>query len=107
RAFPHPRSPLTPHPAGNPHPAAHRQEHTVTRTSPFRASAPITDDWKHFDFRVEDGVATVTFTRPEKYNPLTFDSYADLRDLLHELPYRGDTRVLVIRGEGKAFCAGG
>jgi enoyl-CoA hydratase/carnithine racemase len=38
---------------------------------------------------------------------LTFESYADLRDLLAELPHRGDTDVLVIRGNGKAFCAGG
>jgi enoyl-CoA hydratase/carnithine racemase len=75
--------------------------------SPFRASAPITAEWKHFDFSVADGVATVRLNRPEKYNPLTFESYADLRDLLHELPQRGDVNVLVIRGEGKAFCAGG
>lgn len=75
--------------------------------SPFRASARITGEWQHFDFSVADGVATVRLNRPEKYNPLTFDSYADLRDLLHELPQRGDTNVLVIRGEGKSFCAGG
>jgi enoyl-CoA hydratase/carnithine racemase len=75
--------------------------------SRFRASAPITTDWHHFDFAVEDRVTTVTLNRPDKLNPLTFESYADLRDLLHELPYRGDTDVLVIRGEGKAFCAGG
>ncbi|MFC5139006.1 enoyl-CoA hydratase family protein [Actinomycetospora rhizophila] len=75
--------------------------------SPFRASAPLTAAWEHFDFAVDDGVATVRLNRPEKYNPLTFDSYADLRDLLHELPQRGDVRVLVVRGEGKAFCAGG
>ena len=75
--------------------------------SPFRASAPLTPAWEHFDFAVDDGVATVRLNRPEKYNPLTFDSYADLRDLLHELPQRGDVRVLVVRGEGKAFCAGG
>jgi enoyl-CoA hydratase/carnithine racemase len=73
----------------------------------FRASAALTARWEHFDFGVVDGVATVTFNRPDKLNPLTFESYADLRDLLHELPYRGDTRVLVIRGEGKGFCAGG
>jgi enoyl-CoA hydratase/carnithine racemase len=73
----------------------------------FRASVPITHDWQHFDFAVADSVATVTFNRPEKLNPLTFESYADLRDLLHELPHRGDTNVLVIRGAGKAFCAGG
>ncbi|NUR06930.1 MAG: enoyl-CoA hydratase family protein [Nocardioidaceae bacterium] len=75
--------------------------------SRYRASVPITDDWQHFRFEVADGVATVTLNRPEKLNPLTFESYADLRDLLHELPYRGDTQVLVIRGEGKGFCGGG
>jgi enoyl-CoA hydratase/carnithine racemase len=75
--------------------------------SRFRASVPITEDWQHFDFRVEDRVATVTLNRPDKLNPLTFESYADLRDLLRELPHRGDTDVLVIRGQGKAFCAGG
>ena len=75
--------------------------------SPFRASVPLTEDWQHFRFAVADGVATVTLDRPEKLNPLTFESYADLRDLLAELPHRGDTRVLVIRGEGRAFCAGG
>lgn len=76
-------------------------------TSPFRASAPLTEEWKHFEFTVDDGVATVTLNRPDKLNPLTFDSYADLRDLLHELPHHDDVRVLVIRGAGKAFCAGG
>ncbi len=73
----------------------------------YRGSVPIHDDWRHFRFEVTDGVATVTLDRPEKMNPLTFESYADLRDLLHELPHRGDTRVLVIRGEGKGFCGGG
>ena len=73
----------------------------------YRASAKLTDDWQHFDFSVADGVATVTFNRPEKMNPLTFESYADLRDLLAELPHRGDTLVLVIRGQGTGFCGGG
>ncbi|HVI18895.1 MAG TPA: enoyl-CoA hydratase family protein [Gaiellales bacterium] len=73
----------------------------------YRASAEITDEWQHFDLSVVDGVATVTLNRPEKMNPLTFESYADLRDLLAELPHRGDTRVLVIRGAGKGFCGGG
>jgi enoyl-CoA hydratase/carnithine racemase len=75
--------------------------------SRFRASAPLTDDWQHFRFTVADGVATVTLDRPEKLNPLTFESYADLRDLVLQLPYRDDVRVLVLRGEGKGFCAGG
>jgi enoyl-CoA hydratase/carnithine racemase len=76
-------------------------------TNRFRASVPLTEDWQHFDFAVADGIATVTLNRPEKLNPLTFQSYADLRDLVQQLPYREDVRVLVIRGAGKAFCAGG
>ena len=67
----------------------------------FRASVPLTDDWQHFDFAVADGVATVTLNRPDKLNPLTFESYADLRDLVLQLPYRDDIRVLVIRGAGQ------
>jgi enoyl-CoA hydratase/carnithine racemase len=75
--------------------------------SPFRGSAPLTDGWRHFRFACADGVATVTLDRPDKLNALTFEAYADLRDLLAELPHRGDTRVLVLRGEGRAFCSGG
>ncbi|HYJ68935.1 MAG TPA: enoyl-CoA hydratase family protein [Nocardioidaceae bacterium] len=76
--------------------------------SPHRGSVPFTDDWRHFRLdRRPDGVSTVTFTRPDKLNALTFDAYADLRDLLAELPHRDDTRVLVLKGEGRAFCSGG
>jgi enoyl-CoA hydratase/carnithine racemase len=75
--------------------------------SPFRASAALTTRWDHFGFEVSDGVATLTFARPEKLNALTFDTYADLRDLVAELPHRGDVRVLVITGEGRGFCSGG
>ena len=75
--------------------------------SPFRASAPLTKTWEHFEFTVDDGVATVTFDRPEKLNALTFDIYADLRDLVAELPHRGDVRVLVLSGKGRGFCSGG
>src|SRR5438477_11900146 len=75
--------------------------------APFRGSAPFTDDWKHFGVAVEDGVATVTFQRPERLNALTFEVYADLSDLLAELPHRDDVRVLVITGTGRGFCSGG
>ncbi len=75
--------------------------------SPFRASAPLTSQWRHFRFSVSDGVGTLTLDRPDKLNALTFEAYADLRDLLAELPQRGDTRVLVVRGSGRAFCSGG
>jgi enoyl-CoA hydratase/carnithine racemase len=75
--------------------------------SPFRASAPLTSQWRHFQFSVTDGVATLVLDRPDKLNALTFEAYADLRDLLAELPHRGDTRALVVRGSGRAFCSGG
>jgi enoyl-CoA hydratase/carnithine racemase len=75
--------------------------------TPFRASPGFTETWQHFDFAVDDGVATLTFNRPDKLNALTFDVYADLRDLLAELPHRGDARVLVITGSGRGFCSGG
>jgi enoyl-CoA hydratase/carnithine racemase len=75
--------------------------------SPFRASAGFTEHWSNFEFAVEDGVAIVTLSRPERLNALTFDVYADLRDLLGELPHRGDARVLVLTGRGRGFCSGG
>ena len=75
--------------------------------SPFRGSAEPTQHWQHFRFECADGVATVTLDRPDKLNALTFEAYADLRDLLAQLPQRGDVRVLVLRGEGRAFCSGG
>jgi enoyl-CoA hydratase/carnithine racemase len=75
--------------------------------TPFRASAPLTETWENFKLAIDDGVATLTLDRPEKLNALTFDTYADLRDLLGELPHRGDVRVLVIGGSGRGFCSGG
>jgi enoyl-CoA hydratase/carnithine racemase len=74
---------------------------------PFTASAEPTRSWEHFRFDVADGVATLTFDRPAKLNALTFEVYADLRDLLGELPQREDVRVLIITGEGRGFCSGG
>ena len=75
--------------------------------SGFRASAGFTEEWQHFDFSVEDRVATITFSRPDKLNALTFDVYADLRDLLREVPHRDDIAALIITGEGRGFCSGG
>lgn len=75
----------------------------------FRASAPLTADadWRHFDLSVADGVATIALDRPDKLNALTFEAYADLRDLLAELPHRGDVRAVVLTGRGRGFCSGG
>lgn len=75
--------------------------------SPFRASAPLTDDWDHFRFDLEAGVATVTFDRPDKLNALTLEVYADFRDLLGEIEHREDVKVLVVTGSGYGFCSGG
>jgi enoyl-CoA hydratase/carnithine racemase len=52
-------------------------------------------------------VATITLNRPEKKNPLTFQSYAELRDLFRGLQYASDIKVVVITGEGGNFCSGG
>lgn len=73
----------------------------------FRGTPPFTEDWSNFDFELVDGVARVTFDRPDKLNALTFEVYADLRDLLRELAFRDDVRVLVITGKGRGFCSGG
>ncbi len=56
---------------------------------------------------IDDGIATITLNRPDKLNALTFGAYADLRDLLHQLAHRGGARVILLRGEGTAFCSGG
>ena len=65
--------------------------------------------WEHFDYEERDGVATLTFSRPERLNSLTFEVYADIRDLTDSLRSREktDVRVLVIRGRGRGFCSGG
>jgi enoyl-CoA hydratase/carnithine racemase len=63
--------------------------------------------WEHFDYEERDGVATVTFSRPDRLNSLTFDVYAGIRDLTDSLRPRQDIRVLVIRGRGRGFCSGG
>ncbi|MFF8371942.1 enoyl-CoA hydratase family protein [Streptomyces lydicus] len=75
--------------------------------SPFAGSAHRTDPWQHIRVTRQDGVATVTLARPEKLNALTFEAYADLRDLLAELSRERAVRALVLAGEGRGFCSGG
>ena len=62
---------------------------------------------QHFGWAVDDGVATVTLTGAERKNPLTFDSYAELRDTFRELAYADDIHAVVITGEEGNFCSGG
>ncbi len=63
----------------------------------------------HFRWEIEaDGrVATITLDRPERKNPLTFDSYAELRDLFRDLVYAPDVKCVIVRGAGDNFCSGG
>ena len=66
-------------------------------------------EWRpeHFKLDVVDRVATITLNRPERKNPLTFESYAELRDTFIKLQYAEDVRVVVITGAGGNFCSGG
>ncbi|MFD5393803.1 MULTISPECIES: enoyl-CoA hydratase family protein [Streptomyces] len=75
--------------------------------SPFAGSARSTETWQHLRVTRQDGVATVTLARPDKLNALTFEAYADLRDLLAELSRERSVRALVLAGEGRGFCSGG
>ena len=61
----------------------------------------------HFDYAVNGKVATITLDRPERKNPLTFDSYGELRDLFREMVYASDIKAVVFTGEGGNFCSGG
>ncbi len=60
-----------------------------------------------FLYDVSEGVATITFNRPEVLNALTFRVYAQYRDLLEELRYDDNVRAVVLTGTGKGFCSGG
>lgn len=61
----------------------------------------------HFLFAVDQDVATVTLNRPDRKNPLTFDSYAELRDLFRALAQADDVKAIVVTGAGDNFCSGG
>ena len=62
---------------------------------------------KHFDWKTDGRVVTITLNQPERKNPLTFESYAELRDTFHQLQYRDDVKAVVITGAGGNFCSGG
>jgi enoyl-CoA hydratase/carnithine racemase len=61
----------------------------------------------HFLWDYKDCVATVTLNRPERKNPLTFESYNELRDLFWQLKHTRHVKVVVLRGAGGNFCSGG
>jgi enoyl-CoA hydratase/carnithine racemase len=62
---------------------------------------------EHFSWSVEDRIATIRLNRPERKNPLTFDSYAELRDTFRALPYAEDVDVVVFASNEGNFCSGG
>jgi len=62
---------------------------------------------KHFLWNLQGGVGVVTLNRPERKNPLTFESYAELRDLFLRLPREQDVKAVVVSGAGGNFCSGG
>jgi len=76
--------------------------HFVTTSVDFKNYTP-----KHFLWNLDGKVATITLNRPERKNPLTFESYAELRDTFRHLCYSADVKVVVINGAGGNFCSGG
>jgi enoyl-CoA hydratase/carnithine racemase len=68
----------------------------------FGAYAP-----RHFRWKLDGKVATITLDRPERKNPLTFESYAELRDTFRELAHAESVKAVVLAGSGGNFCSGG
>ncbi|MFL6758412.1 enoyl-CoA hydratase family protein [Sphingomonas sp.] len=62
---------------------------------------------EHFRWDFADGVATITLDRPERKNPLTFESYEELRATFHRLDHDRHVKAVVIQGAGGNFCSGG
>ena len=62
---------------------------------------------KHFLWKTEGKVGVITLNRPERKNPLTFESYAELKDLFHQLKKEESIKVVVVTGSGGNFCSGG
>jgi enoyl-CoA hydratase/carnithine racemase len=60
-----------------------------------------------FRWEVEGPVATLTLSRPERKNPLTFESYAEMRDTFRQLSFASDVKVVVLTGQAENFCSGG
>jgi enoyl-CoA hydratase/carnithine racemase len=68
---------------------------------------PATFTPTHFSWQFQNGVATIMLNRPERKNPLTFESYDELRSTFYELDHYYSVKAVVIRGAGGNFCSGG
>jgi enoyl-CoA hydratase/carnithine racemase len=62
---------------------------------------------RHFEYQVTDQTASITLNRAERKNPLTFDSYAELRDLFRSMSEASDIKAVILTGAGGNFCSGG
>ena len=85
-------------------------KHYIPSDSPMHAGTRsyATHQASHFSWQCDDkGVAVLTLNRPERKNPLTFESYAELRELFTALRHANDVRVVVLQGAGGNFCSGG
>ena len=86
-------------------------KHFISASNPMRGQFEPKGNYEaeHFAWACDatSGVGTLTLNRPERKNPLTFDSYAELRDLFHALKFASDVKVVVITGAGGNFCSGG
>ena len=81
-----------------------RMDPALARGNTFKAA-----DYRaeHFLWQVSDRVATLTLNRAERKNPITFDSYAEMRDLFGRLRHATDVHAVVLHGAGGNFCSGG
>ncbi|VTU14692.1 enoyl-CoA hydratase family protein [Variovorax sp. RA8] len=84
-------------------------KHYIGAGNPMHAQFEPKSSYKaeHFSWAFEAGVGTITLNRPERKNPLTFDSYAELRDLFRALNFATDVKAIVVTGAGGNFCSGG
>ena len=84
-------------------------KHYITPANPMRSQFDAMADYSavHFSYEFNAGVATLTLNRPERKNPLTFDSYHELRNLFAALNHATDVKAVVLTGEGGNFCSGG
>ena len=84
-------------------------KHYIGATNPMRSQFDATAAYaaQHFAWGFKEGVGTLTLNRPERKNPLTFDSYAELCNLFEALKYSTDVKAVVVTGAGGNFCSGG
>ena len=84
-------------------------KHYIGKDNPMRGQFEAKSGYRaeHFSWAFDAGVGTVTLNRPERKNPLTFESYAELRDLFRALAFATDVKVVVVTGAGGNFCSGG